>query len=361
MPNNKAYLILADETVYPGHAFGAETDTIGEVVFTTSMSGYQESLTDPGNIGTILCQTFPSAGNYGLNSLDSESSRVWPAGYVTREWCAHPSNFRSEVNLDLFLRDHGVPGLAGIDTRSLTRHLRQKGTLVGALVHTLPEDLRQFCAGLQKERPLRNAVRHVSRKEPTGFPAEGVRKHKVVLYDFGVKNSVIRQLCLRGCEVVAVPFDYPADKAAVLSPDGLLLSNGPGDAEELSALFGNIQKLTTFGLPLFGIDLGHQLLALALGAKSEKLPFGHHGENQPVTDLQRGRTYITSQGHSHSVLAESIRAGQVSHLNANDGSVEGIRYPALSAFSVQFHAEACAGPEDTLFLFDDFIQMMENR
>ncbi len=360
MQASKAYLILADGSVYEGEGFGAQAHAEGEVVFTTAMTGYQEALTDPSFTGQMVCQTFPAIGNCGLNAFDMESARVWPTGYIVREWCGEPSNFRCEWDLDRYLKDHGVPGIYGIDTRALTRTLRREGTINGALLQNKPTDAEMpaLLARLAALRPLAGAVRRVSRQDLAEYPVAGRAKYKVVLYDFGAKDAIARSLAERGCDVVAVPCDWPAEKVAALAPDGILLSNGPGDPADVPELVDNVRALTAMGRPLFGICLGHQLLARAMGAQTEKLLFGHRGENQPVTDLATGRVYITSQNHGYAVVGASITAGEVSHRNANDGSVEGIRYPQLDAFSVQFHPEACGGPEDTAFLFDEFVGRM---
>lgn len=357
MNSKNAYLILADGTIFTGKQFGAEGPAEGELVFTTAMTGYQETLTDPGYTGQIVCQTFPAMGNYGLNSEDSESGRVWPTGYVVREWCEHPSNFRCETDLDAYLKKHRVPGIYGIDTRALTRRLRREGTINAMLLSEVPEDTDKTLDHIKGITPLKGAVRRVSRGAVQVYPA-GNARHRVVMYDYGAKEAIIRALNERGIEVVAVPCDFPADEAAALCPDGFMLSNGPGDPADAPELADIVKEIVAFGKPIFGICLGHQILARAMGAKTHKLPFGHRGENQPVIDLALGRTFITSQSHGYAVIGDSVTGGEVSHRNANDGSVEGIRYPAHNAFSVQFHPEACAGPQDTGFLFDRFEEML---
>lgn len=378
MQQGPVYLVLADGSVFEGKAFGAPLSDIrfGEVVFTTGMTGWQETLTDPSYKGQILCQTFPAVGNYGFNSQDNDSGRGWPAAYVVREWCAHPSNFRCEETVDAWLKKQGIPGICCIDTRALTRRLRSGGTKNGALLAKLPASLNALLRELKSAKPLAGAVYAASRGTPQVIAPDSLSEHaaphpaqvpvrragadgrtrRVVLYDYGVKNTIVRHLSQRGCEVMIVPCGTPAVQAASLNPDGFVLSNGPGDPAEYANLSATVRELVKLGKPLFGICLGHQLLAHAMGARTAKLPFGHRGANQPVIELASGKTFITSQNHDYTVLEESVPAGvgRVSWINANDGSVEGVEYPDFNCFSVQFYPESYTGPQDTENLFDRF-------
>lgn len=356
-----AYLILEDGTVYRGKGFGACGTTIGEVVFTTGMTGYQETLTDPSYYGQIVTQTFPLIGNYGLNEFDSESANAWTNGYIVREWCAEPSNFRSKYTMDEFLKKNHIIGIYDIDTRALTKKIREHGVMNGAITNELPADMDTFLREL-KSYVIRDAVKSVSRTEKTFYPAENAKYH-VALYDYGAKASVLRSLLQRGCSVTAVPYNTTAAELRELKPDGIMLSNGPGDPAENTAPIKIIRELMGTEIPIFGICLGHQLLALANGAKTEKLKYGHRGANQPVSDKPRDRVFITSQNHGYAVVGETLdpKVGFVSHSNGNDGSCEGITYASGKAFTVQFHPEACAGPQDTQYLFDKFIGMMKEN
>lgn len=353
-----AYLILEDGTVFQGKGFGAQGTAVGEVVFTTGMTGYQETLTDPSYYGQIVTQTFPLIGNYGLNDSDVESAKPWVRGYVVREWCEEPSNFRSLYNLDEYLAEHGVPGIYDIDTRALTKKIREHGVLNGTITAELPGDMSAFLMEL-KGYAIRDAVKTVSCTEKTFYPAED-EKFRVVLYDYGYKANILQSLLQRGCSVTVVPYDTPLSEIRKLRPDGIMLSNGPGDPAENTVPIQILKELMESGVPIFGICLGHQLLALANGARTEKLKYGHRGANQPVADKVRGRVFITSQNHGYAVVGDTLspKIGMVSHANGNDGSCEGITYAGGNAFTVQFHPEACAGPQDTHYLFDQFIGMM---
>ena len=272
---------------------------------------------------------------------------------MVREWCATPSNFRSQGNIDAFLRERGIPGIAGIDTRQLTRILRTEGVMNAAICREVPADRTPI-----REYAVSGVVAACSCREPSVHPAEGTRKYRVALMDYGAKHNIVRELQHRGCEVTVLPWDTTAQEVLALSPDGLMLSNGPGDPAENTGCITELKKLTG-RLPIFGICLGHQLLALAMGGRTMKLKYGHRGANQPVTDLDRGHTYITSQNHGYAVVSESLKGvGRVTFQNANDGTCEGVEYPGKRCFSVQFHPEACSGPLDTKFLFDRFISMM---
>ena len=358
----KAYLMLADGQVFEGRSFGAEGTVIGEVVFTTGLTGYQETLTDPSYYGQIVTQTFPLIGNYGVNSQDNESAKSYVTGYIVREWCNAPSNFRCEGNINDFLKDHNIVGINNIDTRRLTRTIREVGVMNGVIttedVYAKKEEL------LEKIRAfsVRDAVKSVTNTETLTYEPEE-KKYRVVLFDFGYKRNIRQELIKRGCEVVVVPADTTAEQVKELAPDGIMLSNGPGDPAENVEIIENIKDIEKLGIPIFGICLGHQLMALANGGRTEKLKYGHRGANQPVIDLESGLTYVTSQNHGYAVIGDSIDSsvGQVSHINANDKTCEGIRYTSVNAFTVQFHPEAHGGPLDTSYLFDEFVKNMEKE
>lgn len=352
----KAYLLLANGKVFEGYSFGAQGKTIGEVVFTTGVVGFQETLTDPSYCGQIITQTFPLVGNYGINGEDFESSRSYAKGYIVREWCDAPSNFRMTEDLDQFLKEQGVIGLYGIDTRALTRILRENGVMNGCITTELPEDKTQLLQEIADYR-VASAVEETSCKESQPFPVEG-SKYTIALYDFGYQYSIRRWLNRLGCSVVVVPPLTNAQEIKELHVDGIMLSNGPGDPAEDVFQIEQIQKLLG-RVPMFGICLGHQLTALAAGGSTYKLKYGHRGVNQPVRDLDGTRTYITSQNHGYAVDSDTVKLGRVRFANANDGTCEGIDYPDLRAFTVQFHPEACTGPKDTSFLFDRFVDLMK--
>lgn len=350
----KRYLVLADGSVFEGEAFGAEGECVGELVFATGMVGYIETLTDPSYCGQIVMQTFPLVGNYGMINDDFEGTpRLF--GYVVREYCDYPSNFRSEYELNAFLQKNGIPGLCGVDTRELTNIIREHGVINAMICDSVPESLEKI-----KNYRVEKAVETSSTKEKTVYPAIGEKKRKVVLVDYGAKANIIRSLCKRGCEVTAVPFDTSAQEILSLCPDGIMLSNGPGDPSDNAYSIEQIKQLLG-KVPIFGICLGHQLTALADGGKTVKLKYGHRGANQPCKVCASHRTYITSQNHGYAVVGDSTKHGVESLVNANDGTNEGMDYPTLKAFTVQFHPEACAGPLDTDFLFDKFIALMEEN
>ncbi len=347
----KRYLVLQDGTIFEGEAFGADIESIGELVFTTGMCGYIETLTDPSYYGQIVMQTFPVIGNYGIIPDDFEG-KCCIKGYVVREWCDAPSNFRTEYDLDKFLKENNIPGIYGIDTREITRIIREYGVTNAILCDKVPENLDEV-----KAYTVRDAVVSVTSKEKQIFPPAGEKMFRVVLMDFGAKSNIVRSLCNRGCEVISVPGTTSAEEILALSPDGIMLSNGPGDPAENTQIIAEIAKL--FGkVPIFGICLGHQLMALSQNAKTVKLKYGHRGVNQPVKDVNGTRTFITSQNHGYAVVSDSTQKGSVRYVNANDGTCEGIDYPDYNAFSVQFHPEACSGPKDTEFLFDRFCDLM---
>ena len=350
----KGYLVLQDGQVFEGVRFGGSTDSVGELVFTTGMCGYIETLTDPSYAGQIVMQTFPLIGNYGIIREDFEGE-CHVRGYVVRECCDAPSNFRADETLDAFLKEKGIPGLWGVDTRQLTRIIRERGVMNALICDEIPDDLSAVAAYAVKD-----AVEKVTCPEPAMYPAEGKRKFRVALLDYGMKRNIVQELQKRGCEVTVFPAGTDAGTILSLQPDGIMLSNGPGDPAENVFQIQQIRALLG-EVPLFGICLGHQLAALAAGGRTYKLKFGHRGVNQPVREVVKSgpRTFITSQNHGYAVDAKNIPGGQVSYVNANDGTCEGLDYPSLRAFTVQFHPEACAGPKDTAFLFDRFLHLME--
>ena len=348
----KIYLVLSNGKVFEGVSRGADAERTGELVFTTGMAGYLETLSDPSYAGQIVVQTFPMIGNYGVIPEDLEGKPAL-AGYVVRELCEEPSNFRSEYAADRFLKENGIPCVTGVDTRELTRIIREEGAMPAAIVKKVPGDLSAI-----KAFAVKNVVSGVSQKEITVHKAEN-EKTKVALIDYGAKRNIIRCLLKRGCTVTVYPNTTAAEKILEGAPDGIMLSNGPGDPAENVFEIEQIKKLLG-KKPVFGICLGHQLTALALGGRTEKLKYGHHGVNQPVKQTDGGRTYITSQNHNYEVIAETLAdTGVESFVNANDGSCEGMEYGELNAFTVQFHPEANGGPHDTAFLFDRFIDLME--
>lgn len=354
--------MLANGQVFEGKSLGAKGTVIGEVVFTTGLTGYQETLTDPSYYGQIVTQTFPLIGNYGVNHEDNESARSYVSGYIVREGCYVPSNFRCEGNIRDFLSDNNIVGICNIDTRKLTRIIRETGVMNGVI--TTEDVYSKKDEFLEKIRAftITDAVKSVTNNEILTYTDENPR-YKVVLFDFGYKRNIRQELVKRGCEVIVVPADTTAGQVKELNPDGIMFSNGPGNPAENVEIIENIKEIQKLGIPIFGICLGHQLMALANGGKTEKLKYGHRGANQPVIDLESGLTYVTSQNHGYAVIGDSIPAevGHVSHVNANDKTCEGIRYTAVNAFTVQFHPEAHGGPLDTAYLFDEFVSAMESE
>ena len=366
----QAYLILANGRVFRGQSIGCPGTTIGEVVFATGMVGFEETLTDPSYYGQIITQTYPLIGNYGMNHEDVESGRIWARGYIVREACKTPSNFRSEMTLDAFLKQNGIIGIEGVDTRSLTRTLRESGVMNGAITTEFdPEAEPEKTAALLPQisaYAVTGAVAAVTCKkpetyEPTAPGRWGDTPLHVALLDLGCKNNIVRCLQKRGCRVTVLPGTATAADLAALAPDGLMLSNGPGDPAENVEIIRNIGEMLDSGIPAFGICLGHQLTALAAGAKTTKLKYGHRGANQPATHVGGARTFITSQNHGYAVVGEELPAemGEVAQVNANDGTCEGIKYKKWNCFTVQFHPEANGGPKDTEFLFDRFLNNVE--
>ena len=368
----QSYLILANGQVFRGQSIGCPGTTIGEVVFATGMVGFEETLTDPSYYGQIITQTYPLIGNYGMNSEDVESGKIWAKGYIVREACKTPSNFRSEETLDAFLKKNGIIGIEGVDTRSLTRTLRESGVMNGAITTEFDPDAEpEKKAALMPAitaYAVTEAVAAVTCAAPKTFePTTNVIDGRevetplhVALLDLGCKNNIVRCLQKRGCRVTVLPGTATAAELAALNPDGLMLSNGPGDPAENVGIIANIKEMLDTGIPTFGICLGHQLTALAAGAKTCKLKYGHRGANQPVTSPAKQRTFITSQNHGYAVMADTLpeAVGKMSYFNANDGTCEGMDYFKWNCFTVQFHPEANGGPKDTEFLFDEFVKRM---
>lgn len=350
MENGKVYLTLQNGKQFVGYRFGADGEVVGELVFTTGMTGYVETLTDPSYYGQIVTQTFPLIGNYGVTP-DAESKKPWVSAYVVREKCDAPSNFRCEKTLDEYLKENGIVGIYGIDTRELTKIVRESGVMNAAITSKPLNDFETVEA-----YRIRDAVKSVtcSQVEYYGDP-DGL---KVAVWDFGAKDNIIRELVKRGCYCMRIPSTYTAEDILALNPRGLMLCNGPGDPAENVEIIENLKKLAG-KLPIFGICLGHQLFALAMGGKTKKMKYGHRGANQPVKCLATGRVYISSQNHGYEVISSSLEGvGKLSYVNANDNTCEGFDYPDLNAYTVQFHPEACGGPRDASFLFDKFIKNM---
>ncbi|MBQ5995087.1 MAG: glutamine-hydrolyzing carbamoyl-phosphate synthase small subunit [Clostridia bacterium] len=348
------YLVLVDKKVFKGKSIGADTKAVGELVFTTGMNGYLETLTDPSYAGQIVVQTFPLIGNYGVIPSDFEGKSA-VNGYVVNELCEYPSNFRSEYKLNEYLKDNGICGICGVDTREITRIIRNNGVINAMLCEEIPDDLSEL-----ENYSVKDVVKTVSTKDIKKYQSEGNAEFNVALIDYGAKQNIIRSLTKRGCNVTVFPYDTPAETILSSDFDGVMLSNGPGDPAENLYSIEQIKKLVG-NIPVFGICLGHQLTALAMGGKTEKLKFGHRGANQPVTCADGSRTFITSQNHGYAVVSDSLKGiGNISYYNANDLSCEGVDYPGKSCFTVQFHPEACSGPKDTEFLFSKFTGMMED-
>lgn len=351
----KAYLILETGEVFEGRSFGAQKESIGELVFTTGVVGYVESLTDPSYYGQTLMFTFPQIGNYGMMPMDGESSACHVQGVVVHEWCDEPSNFRCQGTIDAYLKEQGVPGICGVDTRRLTQIVREHGVMNAIIASKIPENMLSEL----REYRVQGAVQATSTKEPEILLPDGEIKRNVVLMDYGAKKSIADRLLDRGCKVTVLPYNTPAEEILNLRPDGVMLSNGPGDPTDNPECIAVLKQLLG-KVPMFGICLGHQLLALAAGAQTTKLKYGHRGGNQPVKDLRTGRSYITSQNHGYAVVADGLDkvGGKLSFVNLNDNTCEGVDYPDFGAFSMQFHPEAHGGPRDMESAFDRFVTMM---
>ena len=391
----KAFLILEDGTVFEGTHIGADKEVISEIVFNTSMAGYLEVLTDPSYAGQAVCMTYPLIGNYGICKDDMESRKPWPDGLIVRELSRNYSNFRADISIQQFLEENGVPGIAGIDTRALTKILREKGTMNGMITtnenynfdEILPR-LKAYTTGKVVEKVTCDQVYEVkgsqsltengaisgSAKFDAAAFAQGVREKKpslvkelngkgkkVALLDLGTKANIAYSLKSRGCDVTVYPAQTKAEEIIAAAPDGIMLSNGPGDPKECTEIIAEIRKLYDTDIPIFAICLGHQLMALATGADTYKMKYGHRGGNHPVKDLATGRVYISSQNHGYVVDMDKLdpKVATPAFINVNDGTNEGLNYTGKKIFTVQFHPEACCGPQDSGYLFDRFIDMME--
>ena len=354
----KATLILANGAVFQGESIGACGDRVCEMVFNTSMTGYQEILTDPSYAGQGIVMSYPLIGNYGVNSEDNESRRPWADAFIVRHLAPQGSNFRCEGTLDNYLKEHDIVGVEGVDTRALTRILRNQGTMNGMITCAEHFNVNDVMEKLRAYR-VEGTVEKVSRLVKEVFaPVDSEQRFRVALMDYGVKQNMID--CRRGCEVTVYPAHTGADEVLSGGFDGVMLSNGPGDPADNTEIIAEIRKLYESDLPIFAVCLGHQLLALATGATTHKMVFGHRGGNHPVKDLEAGRCFITSQNHGYVVDEGSVdpAVAEVSHINVNDGTVEGLKYKRPNCFTVQFHPEASPGPEDTEYLFDRFIANM---
>jgi carbamoyl-phosphate synthase small subunit len=356
-----ALLMLEDGRSFRGRAWGAAGEVCGEMVFNTSMSGYQEVLTDPSYAGQIVCMTYPLIGNYGVTREDAESARPWVEGFVVREASRVSSNWRAEETLDAYLKRWNIPAIEQVDTRALVRHIRDKGAM-RACLSTVDLDEASLLEKARNSPAMENRelASVVTCSEPYEFAAVGAEKFHVVCYDFGVKTNSLRELAAAGCRVTVVPAETPASEVLKMKPDGIFLSNGPGDPASMTAVLEEVRRVAESGVPTFGICFGHQLLGRAFGGTTYKLPFGHRGGNQPVKDLLKGSVEITAHNHGFAVAAESLpREVEVTHINLNDNCVEGMRHKTLPVFSVQYHPEAAPGPHDAEHHFQRFIQLME--
>lgn len=352
----KAFLILEDGEVFEGTSIGSTNEVISEIVFNTAMTGYLEVLTDPSYAGQAVVMTYPLIGNYGICEDDMEAYKPWHAGFIVRELSRRASNFRNEESVDAFLKKHDVPGIEGIDTRALTKILREKGTMNGMITTDQNYDLETVLTKI-KEYQIEGVVAKTSCKEKKVYEGNGP---KVALLDVGEKYNIQQSLLHRGCQVTVYPYNTTAEEILADQPDGIMVSNGPGDPSECGAIIEELKKLYQSNVPIFAICLGHQLMALATGATTEKMKYGHRGGNHPVKNLETGKVYISSQNHGYVVKEDSIdkEIADVLFINVNDKSVEGLRYKNKNIFTVQFHPEACPGPVDSGFLFDEFINGM---
>ncbi len=352
----KKQLILEDGTIFKGEGFGSDSAVTGEVVFNTGMTGYQEILSDPSYCGQIVTLTYPLVGNYGINRDDFESITPAFSAFVVKEVADFPSNWRSKMSLDEYMKSKNIPGISGVDTRKLTKIIRQYGTLKGVIC-SVDENPIEIIEKMKATKLRTDQVKQVSTK--SAYPSPG-RGYRIVLVDFGMKHGILRELNDRNCDVIVVPYNATADEILALSPDGIMLSNGPGDPKDVPEAIEMIKGILG-KVPMFGICLGHQLFALACGANSVKMKFGHRGSNHPVKDLKTGKVALSSQNHGYTVEEESIAGTEleVTHIALNDGTVEGLKHKTAAAFTVQYHPEASPGPEDANELFDQFLSLVE--
>ncbi|HEX8567676.1 MAG TPA: glutamine-hydrolyzing carbamoyl-phosphate synthase small subunit [Pyrinomonadaceae bacterium] len=356
-----ALLVLEDGRAFRGRSFGFDGEMCGEIVFNTSMSGYQEVLTDPSYAGQIVCMTYPLIGNYGVNAEDAESARPWVSGFVVREASRIASNWRAEETLDSYLKRWNIVGIEHIDTRALVRHIRDKGAM-SACISSIDLDETSLLEKAKNSVPMtnRDLASEVTTDEPYEFAPKGDERFHIVCYDFGVKKNILHELADLGCRVTVVPADTSAQAVLEYKPDGIFLSNGPGDPAAMNQAVEEIRNLANSGTPTFGICFGHQLLGRAFGGTTHKLLFGHRGGNQPVKDLRAGNIEITSHNHGFAVVAESLPPEvEVTHINLNDNCCEGMQHKTLPVFSVQYHPEAAPGPHDAAHHFRRFIELME--
>ena len=356
----KAFLILEDGNVFMGESIGSQREIISEIVFNTGMTGYLEVLTDPSYAGQSVVMTYPLIGNYGISYEDMESNKPWVDGFIVRELSRIPSNFRNEESIQSFLERNDIPGISGIDTRALVKLLRNKGTMNGMITTNADYVLDEVLNKIHQYK-VSKVVAKTSRKEKEIIAAIGETKYRVALMDYGLKQNIPRCLAKRGCEVTIYPAFTKAEEVLKSNPDGIMLSIGPGDPKECTEIITEVKNLFDSNVPIFAICLGHQLLALANGGDTRKMKYGHRGSNHPVKDLKTGRVYISTQNHGYMVMPESLKpeVAEVSFINVNDKSNEGMHYLGKNVFSVQFHPEACGGPMDSEYLFDEFINMME--
>ena len=365
----EAYLILEDGTTFTGRSIGSTKDVISEIVFNTSMTGYLEVLTDPSYAGQAVVMTYPLIGNYGICREDMEAKVSNTDGFIVRELSRLGSNFRNEQSIQDFLVEQDIPGIEGIDTRALTKILREKGTMNGMITTKMPENMEEALAKI-KDYSVRGVVDKVTTKEIVSYRPGDLNtdsnvsvSKKVAILDVGTKFNIARCLLKRGCEVTIFPARTNPEDILAITPDGIMLTNGPGDPKECTEVIQNLKSLYQSDVPIFAICLGHQLMALATGCDTEKMKYGHRGANHPVKDLETGRVYISSQNHGYMVKEDSVPSdiAEVAFINVNDKTVEGLKYKNKNIFTVQFHPEACAGPKDSEVLFDRFIKMMEER